>query len=64
MMDAAGVSEDSLIPGSHYPNQPAASRDSTESSLTYWWGATLCPPELNDIPLAETMVTAMRMATY
>ena len=48
--DAAGVSEDSLTPGSHYPNQPASS----ESSLTYWWGATLCPPHFQtglEIPL-------------
>ena len=30
--------------------------------LTYWWGVTLCPPELNDGALAETMVILMRYA--
>ena len=30
--------------------------------LTYWWGATPCPPELNDVALAETVVILMRYA--
>ena len=30
--------------------------------LTYWWGVTLCPPELNDVSLAESVVIAMRAA--
>ena len=30
--------------------------------LTYWWGVTLCPPELNDVALAETVVILMRYA--
>ena len=30
--------------------------------LTYWWGATLCPPELNDVALAETVAIMMRYA--
>ena len=30
--------------------------------LTYWWGVTLCPPELNDVALAETVVILMRIA--
>ena len=30
--------------------------------LTYWWGVTLCPPELNDVALAETVVIMMRLA--
>ena len=49
------------IPGSNYPNQPR--RDpSTDLSdpLTHWWGATLCPPELNDVALAETVAITMR----
>ena len=31
-------------------------------ALTYWWGATLCPPELNDVSLAESVVITMRYA--
>ena len=30
--------------------------------LTYWWGVTLCPPELNDVSLAESVVILMRYA--
>ena len=30
--------------------------------LTYWWGVTLCPPELNDVSLAENLVILMRYA--
>ena len=30
--------------------------------LTYWWGVTLCPPELNDVALAESVVIAVRSA--
>ena len=30
--------------------------------LTYWWGVTLCPPELNDVALAENVVILMRIA--
>ena len=30
--------------------------------LTYWWGVTLCPPELNDVSLAESVVIHMRYA--
>ena len=26
---------------------------------TYWWGVTLCPPELNDVSLAESVVILM-----
>ena len=63
-IDALGVPEDSLTKGSHYPNQPFSPEGSTERTLTYWWGATLCPPELNDIALAETVVCEMRMAAH
>ena len=30
--------------------------------MTHWWGVALCPPELNDIALAEIAVYKMRMA--
>ena len=30
--------------------------------LTYWWGVTLCPLELNDVSLAENVVILMRYA--
>ena len=47
----------------NYPNQPSGNPDSHLSDpLTYWWGVTLCPPELNDVALAETVVTMMRLA--
>ena len=52
-----------LVPGVNYPNQPRGNPDSHLSDpLTYWWGVTLCPPELNDVALAETVVTMMRLA--
>ena len=52
-----------LVPGVNYPNQPRGSPDSHLSDpLTYWWGVTLCPPELNDVALAETVVILMRYA--
>ena len=47
MMD--GVAHNSPSPGTHFPNQPSRSPGYTESnSLTFWWGVTLCPPEMND----------------
>ena len=52
-----------LVPGVNYPNQPKRVPDSHLSDpLTYWWGVTLCPPELNDVALAETVVILMRIA--
>ena len=52
-----------LVPGSNYPNQPNSNPDSHLSDpLTYWWGVTLCPPELNDVALAENVVILMRIA--
>ena len=52
-----------LVPGMNYPNQPRSIPDSHLSDpLTYWWGVTLCPPELNDVALAETVVILMRIA--
>ena len=52
-----------LNPGVNYPDQPRRNPDSHLSDpLTYWWGVTLCPPELNDVALAETVVIKMRMA--
>ena len=52
-----------LVPGINYPNQPKSNPDSHLSDpLTYWWGVTLCPPELNDVALAETVVIMMRIA--
>ena len=52
-----------LMPGVNYPNQPRRNPGSHLSGpLTYWWGATLCPPELNDMALAETVVILMRYA--
>ena len=51
------------MPGINYPNQPKSNPDSHLSDpLTYWWGVTLCPPELNDVALAETVVIMMRIA--
>ena len=50
-------------PGTSYPNQPNSNPDSHLSDpLTYWWGVTLCPPELNDVALAEAVVIKMRLA--
>ena len=52
-----------LVPGSNYPNQPDSNSVSHLSDpLTYWWGVTLCPPELNDVALAENVVILMRIA--
>ena len=52
-----------LEAGFRFPNQPVRSLGSTLSDpLTYWWGVTLCPPELNDVSLAESVVIAMRCA--
>ena len=49
--------------GINYPNQPKSIPDSHLSDpLTYWWGVSLCPPELNDVALAETVVILMRLA--
>ena len=57
------ASQIKLEPGVNYPNQPKGNPDSHLSDpLTYWWGVTLCPPELNDVALAETVVTMMRLA--
>ena len=62
--DAWGqTSQISLVAGNNYPNQPERNPSSHLSdSLTYWWGATLCPPELNDVSLAESVVILMRYA--
>ena len=58
-----GVARNWLSPGIHFPKQPSLSKESIESnSLTFWWGLTLCPPEMNDVALAENAVTAMRVA--
>ena len=52
-----------VAPGINYPNQPKSIPDSHLSDpLTYWWGVTLCPPELNDVALAEAVVIKMRLA--
>ena len=52
-----------LVPGTNYPNQPESNPGSRLSDpLTYWWGVTLCPPELNDVSLAENVVILMRYA--
>ena len=51
------------VAGVNYPNQPRRDPSSDLSDLlTYWWGATLCPPELNDVALAETVAIMMRYA--
>ena len=52
-----------LIFGVNYPNQPRSNPDSHLSDpLTYRGGVTLCPPELNDVGVAETVVIMMRLA--
>ena len=57
------ASQIKLVPGINYPNQPRLNPGSHLSDpLTYWWGVTLCPPELNDVALAETVVILMRYA--
>ena len=62
--DAWGqASHISLVAGINYPSQPERSPSSHLSDpLTYWWGVTLCPPELNDVSLAEGVVILMRYA--
>ena len=62
--DARGqASQINLVPGTNYPNQPERNPSSHLSDpLTYWWGVTLCPPELNDVSLAEDVVILMRYA--
>ena len=32
--------------------------------MTYWWGVTLRPPELNEVSLAENVVIAVRAAAF
>ena len=57
------ASQINLVSRITYPNQPRSIPDSHLSDpLTYWWGVTLCPPELNDVALAETVVILMRIA--
>ena len=57
------ASQISLVAGTNYPNQPERNPGSNLSdSLTYWWGVTLCPPELNDVSLAKSVVILMRYA--
>ena len=57
------ASQINLVSGINYPNQPRSIPDSHLSDpLTYWWGVTLCPPELNDVALAETVVILIRIA--
>ena len=52
-----------VAPGINHPNQPQSIPDSHLSDpLAYWWGVTLCPPELNDVALAEAVVIKMRLA--
>ena len=62
--DAWGqASQIRLVAGTNYPNQPECNPSSHLSDpLTYWWGVTLCPPELNDVSLAESVVILMRYA--
>ena len=62
--DAWGqASKIKLVPGTNYPNQPERNPSSHLSDpLTYWWGVTLCPPELNDASLAESVVILMQCA--
>ena len=48
------ASQIKLAPGINYPNQPVRNPGSHLSDpLTYWWGVTLCPPELNNVSLPE-----------
>ena len=57
------ASQISLVAGTNYPNQPERNPGSNLSDpLTYWWGVTPCPPELNDVSLAESVVILMRYA--
>ena len=57
------ASQIKLVPGINYPNQPRRNPGSYLSDpLTYSWAVTLCPPELNNVALAETVVILMRYA--
>ena len=57
------VNHINLEAGIHFPNQPIRSPGSTASDpLTSWLGVTLCPPELNDVSLAENVVITRRAA--
>ena len=58
------VNHINLEAGIHFPKQPIRSPGSTVSDpLSYWWGVTLlCPPELNDVSLAENVVIGLRAA--
>ena len=62
--DAWGqASQIRLVAGTNYLNQPECNPSSHLSDLlTYWWSVTLCPPELNDVSLAESVVILMRYA--
>ena len=52
-----------MVAGIHFPNQLERNPGSILSDpLTYWWGVTLCPPELNDVLLAKSVVLHMRFA--
>ena len=64
--DAWGqASRISLVAGTNYPNQPERNPSSHLSDpLTYWWGATLCPLELNDVSLAENVVIVRTQGVY
>ena len=57
----SGVASDSLTSGSHYPIQPFP-WSAEYKFLTYWWCATICPPEMNDVALEETLIIVMRIA--
>ena len=46
MGETCEVPMDALMPNAHHPYQPSL-EESAENILTYWWGVTLCPPELN-----------------
>ena len=57
------ISHISMVAGINFPNQPERNPGSILSDpLTYWWGVTLYPPELNDVALAESVVIHMRYA--
>ena len=59
--DAWGqASQIRLVAGTNYPNQPECPGSHLSDPLTYWWCVTLCPPELNDVSLAESVVILMR----
>ena len=57
------ASQISMVAGINYPNQRERNPGSSLSDpLNYWWGVTLCPPELNDVSLAESVAILMRYA--